>query len=92
MAEGHEQIPPEQAPAPEPVVQYGYGEDFVDINDGPKPQKQIQGQNVVQEISIPIAVFDQMVQDYIRNRREKFMAAGLVSGSVFDDDPGTIQI
>ena len=89
--QGHEQVPPEQAPAPEPVIQYGFGEDFVDINDAPNPQKAIQGQKVVQEITIPIAVFDNMVQDYLRKHREKFITKGLVSGSVFDDDPGTIQ-
>lgn len=65
-------------------IQWGYSDDVIEINDSPRPQKQIQGVEVVQQIQMPIAAFDEIVKDYI-NRREQFVAKGLVAGVLFDD-------
>lgn len=66
------------------AVQFGYGDDIIEINDSPLPQKKIEGVAVVQQIQIPIADFDEIVRDYI-TRREGFVAKGLVAGVLFDD-------
>lgn len=65
-------------------VQWGYGDGIIEINDAPQPQKSIQGTQVVQQIQMPIRVFDDIVRDYLA-RREQYLAAGLVEGSLFDD-------
>jgi hypothetical protein len=69
---------------PDPAVQWGYGEKIIEINDSPRPQKQVNGVEVVQQIRMPIADFDLIVKDYIA-RREQFLAAGLVEGFLHDD-------
>lgn len=74
----------EQGPVPLPV-QWGYADDVIEINDAPRPQKQVQNVSVIQQIQMPVAVFDEIVRDYLA-RREGFVARGLVSGVMFDDN------
>lgn len=73
----------EAQPVPLPV-QWGYADDIIEINDAPRPQKQLNGVSVVQQIQMPVAAFDEIVRDYLA-RREGFVARGLVSGVLFDD-------
>lgn len=59
----------------------GYGGDFVEvceIDDAAGAVKKV--------VSIPVAVFDNMVRDYLTNRREGYVQARLLEGSLFDDD------
>jgi hypothetical protein len=72
---------PQQVPFP---IQWGYADDIIEITDIPAPQKKVQGVEVIQQIQIPIGAFDELVKDYI-NRREGFLAKGLVQGVLFDD-------
>jgi hypothetical protein len=65
-------------------IQWGYGENIIEINDSPQPQKQYNGVSVVQQIRMPLGAFDLLVKDYIA-RREGFLAAGLVEGFLHDD-------
>lgn len=62
-------------------VQFGYGDDFIELNDSPRGRQQV--------MQIPIGEWDQIVRDYIQTRREKFLAAGLVDGVLFDDHGDT---
>jgi hypothetical protein len=61
------------------ATQWGYGQDFVVIETDSPPGK----------LAIKIQTFDEMVRDYIANRREGFLTRGLVQGAVFDDDMGS---
>lgn len=72
---------PIQLPNP---IQWGYGDDIIEITDIPAPQKKVQGVEVIQQIQVPIGAFDELVKDYI-TRREGFLARGLVQGVLFDD-------
>jgi hypothetical protein len=58
-------------------VNLGYGGDFVEVTDEPGGGKQ--------SILIPIAEWDNLVREYISNRREAYVTAGLVEGVLFDD-------
>lgn len=58
-------------------INLGYGADFVEVTDQPGGGKQ--------SILISIVEWDNLVRDYISNRREGFLAAGLVEGVLFDD-------
>lgn len=74
---------PEQRQMP---VMWGYSEDSIEINDAPEPQKKIEGTAVVQQITMPIGAWDVIVMDYIKHRRERFVAQGHLQGTLFDDD------
>ena len=58
-------------------VNIGYGADFVEVTDEPGGGKQ--------SILISIAEWDNLVREYITNRREAFVQQGLVEGVLFDD-------
>lgn len=79
MPDGEEER--QQVPLP---IQWGYADDIIEINDAPAPQKKVQGVEVVQQIQMPIAAFDEIVKDYLA-RREGFVARKLVEGALFDD-------
>lgn len=58
-------------------VNLGYGADFVEVTDGPG--------GGTQSILIPISEWDNLIREYITNRREAFVQQGLVEGVLFDD-------
>jgi hypothetical protein len=59
------------------AINLGYGKDFVEVTDIPAGGKQ--------SILIQVQEWDNLVRDYIANRREMYRAAGLIDGVMFDD-------
>jgi len=57
-------------------VVFGYGDNFVEIKNDGQPQG----------VVVPIQVFDNFVRDYLKNRRDQYVAAKQVDGSVMFDD------